>query len=114
MLGLRHDFVDFKFMEATVVPRCLGNYLVCADPVHQIVEPSARRPNSPSIRNRGLELGTTRTDQPGLFACGVPGGDQRLPAAWRLHWFRRMGRRLFPDGSFEMKIEGPQPSWCQS
>jgi hypothetical protein len=31
--------VDFKFMEATVVPRCLGNYLVCADPVHQIVEP---------------------------------------------------------------------------
>ena len=33
------DFVDFEFVEATVVTRCLGNYLVCAHPVHQIVEP---------------------------------------------------------------------------
>ncbi len=32
------DFVDFKFMEATIVARCLGNYLVCAHAIHQIVE----------------------------------------------------------------------------
>jgi multidrug efflux pump subunit AcrA (membrane-fusion protein) len=29
--------------------------------------PSGRRPKSPSIRNRGAELGTTRTDHPGLL-----------------------------------------------
>jgi len=32
------DFVDFKFVEAAVVARCLGDDLVCAHTVHQIVE----------------------------------------------------------------------------
>lgn len=31
-------------------------------------KPLARRPRSPSIRNRGATFGTTRTDPPGLFA----------------------------------------------
>ncbi len=67
-----------------------------------------RRPNSPSIRNSGLELGTTRTDhpgplgdEPGFRMAKTSGGGSALVG------FAEWAEHRFPHESLEVKIRGP-------
>jgi len=79
-----------------MVARCFGNDLVCAHSIHQIVKPFGAPPHTPSIRKRGSEFGTTRTDPTGPVRARAGRRWRRLPAAWKLRWFRRMGKTSFP------------------